>query len=159
LVAKLRAWLEGCGEVEPDEILFPISARAGVTVTRSDGTVYYRRQRNADSRKDSRQTLPPIPERKTHTMMRDDLAAARRIWIAEAEGDPEERLPQPRGPLCRLPLHPPHVHHEPLQGQHFPQDGPNPGPPQRHPAHDGRLHARQSGGADRCDSEAEGAQG
>ncbi len=31
------------GEVEPDELLFSISARAGVTVTRPDGTTYYRR--------------------------------------------------------------------------------------------------------------------
>jgi len=89
VVGKLRVWLKTRGEVEPDELLFPISARAGVTVTRPDGTVYYRRQDRAKS-KGNRKALPPVPDRKTHVMMRKDLAAARRAWIAEAEGDKKE---------------------------------------------------------------------
>ena len=32
-----------------------------------------------------------MPERKTRVMVREDLAAARRAWIAEAEGDEKEQ--------------------------------------------------------------------
>jgi integrase len=99
LVERLRAWLAARGPVEPDELLFPISARAGVTVTHPDGAVYYRRPDNAASKKPTRRSLPAIPQRKTHYMMRDDLAAARRCWIAEAEGNPEEHRRRQRSDL------------------------------------------------------------
>ena len=84
LVEKLRSWLKVRGEVEPDELLFPISSRAGVTSKRADGSTYYRRQVNGKSK------APAVPERKTYVMMREDLAAARRVWMAEAEGDKKE---------------------------------------------------------------------
>jgi len=90
LVEKLRKWLDTRGAVEPDELLFPISARAGVTVTRGDGTIFYRRHSATRLKKTGRKSLPAAPERKTHVMMYDDLAAARRVWIAEAEGDKKE---------------------------------------------------------------------
>ena len=84
LVEKLRSWLEQRGEVEPDELLFPISSRAGVTCKRSDGSTYYCRRGSVKSK------APKVPERKTYVMMREDLTAARRVWIAEAEDDKAE---------------------------------------------------------------------
>ena len=84
LVEKLRSWLKQRGEVEADELLFPISSRAGVACNRDDGSSYYRRHGSSKSK------APPVPERKTYAMMREDLAAARRVWIADAEGDKEE---------------------------------------------------------------------
>ena len=90
LVEKLKAWLEARGDVEPDELLFPISARCGVAVTRDDGTIWYRRHEAGRPKKTAGKSLPPVPERKTYVMMRQDLAAARRVWIAEAKGDAKE---------------------------------------------------------------------
>ena len=83
LVEKLRVWLQQRGELKPDELLFPISSRAGETCTRSDGSIYYRR-RSIKSK------LAKVPERKTYAMMREDLAAARRVWIAESKSDKAE---------------------------------------------------------------------
>lgn len=86
LVKRLQAWLKARGDLEPDELLFPISARTGVQVTREDGTKYYRRHGSDGAGK----LLPPVPERQTYEMIRQDLAAARRAWIAKAEKDPKE---------------------------------------------------------------------
>ena len=38
----------------------------------------------------TRVAKPPVPERQTYEMIRQDLAAARRAWIAKAEDDPKE---------------------------------------------------------------------
>jgi len=86
LVKRLHAWLKARGDLEPDELLFPISARTGAEVTREDGTKYYRRHGSDGAGK----PLPPVPERHTFKMIRQDLAAARRAWIANAERDPKE---------------------------------------------------------------------
>ena len=94
----------------------------------------------------------PCPSAKTYVMMREDLAAARRVVDRRGErrcqGTPPSPagrlpgLPQSRGPLRRLPFQPPHLHHEPLPRRHLAEDGSNPRPAQRHSADDGGLHPR-----------------
>lgn len=61
LVIQLRTWLATKTHLKPDDLLFPISARAGGL------------------------------ERKTHKMMQRDLEAARTIWIKDAPSPRERR--------------------------------------------------------------------
>jgi integrase/recombinase XerD len=60
LAQQLQAWLATKTGLGPDDLLFPVSARAGGT------------------------------ERKTHKMMQMDLESARTAWIKEAKSDEEK---------------------------------------------------------------------
>ena len=62
VASRLRAWLGTKPSLGPDDLLFPVSAK-----------------------------VPGAPERRTSKMMKADLAAARKRWIAEAKV-PDERM-------------------------------------------------------------------
>lgn len=60
LTRQLQAWLATKPELGPEDLLFPVSARAGGI------------------------------ERKTHKMMQHDLESARMVWLKEAESPQEQ---------------------------------------------------------------------
>ncbi|MCH7786405.1 MAG: site-specific integrase, partial [Chloroflexi bacterium] len=71
LAKQLKAWLNGTGNLKPSTLLFPVSGR-----------------------------VPGGTDRKTHKMMRLDLAAARKAWIAEAVTKQERAKREQSDFLC-----------------------------------------------------------
>ena len=71
VASRLRAWLKTKTDLGPDELLFPVSAK-----------------------------IPGSPERRTSKMMKADLAAARKGWIAEAASADERKRREESDFLC-----------------------------------------------------------
>lgn len=120
-------------EVRSERIL------AGQAVARANG------KRWGGSQKGRHITVTDGPARTTSSSPCRTARAAPLACPARREGRSQAvRLPQVqerRRALCRLPLEPAHVHHEPGARRRLPAESPDTGPALRHPTHDGRLHA------------------
>ena len=121
VVTCIREWLEGKQALAADALLFPVSAK-----------------------------VPGGVNRRTAKMMRADLEAARKKWIEAAENARREgptgavrlpQVPERLGPVRRLPLQPPYLHHESGARWCLTTEGAVAGPPLRYSSDDGRLHA------------------
>ena len=120
LARQLQTWLATKPKLGPEDLLFPVSARAGGI------------------------------ERKTHKMMQHDLESARKVWLKEAESPQDQEAREKSdflayanhaGHYADFHLVSASVHHQPRARRHPPQGGPDPGPAQRYSADAQRPHA------------------